>query len=116
MNLDTLKDNWNAYMAAYGAMAEDERARLLEQCVSEEVVFTNPAGDGKSRAGLSTHISGFQKGNPGAYFKTDKLYPQQDKLLAVWSMYKPDGTKVATGYNFVRPDKDGRFSYLAGFF
>ena len=116
MNLDTLKDNWNAYMAAYGTQAEDERARLLEQCVSDDVVFTNPAGDGKSRANLSAHIAGFQKGNPGAYFTTDKIYPQKDKLLAAWSMHKPDGTRVATGYNFVRPDEDGRFSYLAGFF
>jgi hypothetical protein len=116
VNLDTLKDNWNAYMAAYGAEAEDERARLLTQSVSDDVVFTNPAGDGKSRAGLSDHIGRFQKGNPGAYFSTDKLFPQQDKLLAVWSMYKSDGTKVATGYNFVRPDDDGRFGYMAGFF
>lgn len=116
MNFDTLKENWNAYMAAYGAQANDERARLLEQSVCDDVVFTNPAGDGKSRAGLSAHIDGFQKANPGAYFKTDKLYPQQDKLLAVWSMYKSDGTQVAVGYNFVRPDEDGRFSYMAGFF
>lgn len=116
MNLDTLKDNWNAYIAAYGAQAEDERARLLEQSVSEDVVFTNPAGDGKGRAGLLAHIGRFQGGNPGAYFVTDKLFPQQGKLLAIWSMYKPDGTKVATGYNFVRPDDDGRFSYMAGFF
>jgi hypothetical protein len=116
VNLDTLKDNWNAYMAAYGAQAEDERACLLEQSVSDDVVFTNPAGDGKSRAGLGAHIGRFQKGNPGAYFSTDKLFPQHDKLLAVWSMYKADGTKVATGYNFVRPDEDGRFAYMAGFF
>lgn len=116
MNLDTLKNNWNAYMAAYGAQEEGERARLLDQCVSDDVVFTNPAGDGKTRAGLSAHIERFQKGNPGAYFGTDRLYPQPDKLLAVWSMYKADGTKVATGYNFVRPDDDGRFGYMAGFF
>jgi hypothetical protein len=31
-------------------------------------------------------------------------------------MDKQDGTKVATGYNFVRTDQDGRFSYMAGFF
>jgi hypothetical protein len=116
MNGETLKEHWNSYIAAYGAQAEDERERLLEQSVSEDVTFTNPAGDGKTRAGLSVHIGKFQKGNPGAYFSTDKLYAQHDKLLAVWSMYKPDGTKVATGYNFVRPDQDGRFSYMAGFF
>ena len=116
MNIETLKDNWNAYMAAYGATAEDERLRLLEQSVADEVVFTNPAGDGSTRAGLNAHIAKFQQGFPGAYFKTDQVYPQQDKLLAVWSLFKSDGTKVTTGYNFVRPDDDGRFGYMAGFF
>jgi hypothetical protein len=50
------------------------------------------------------------------YFSTDKLYAQPDKLLAVWSMHKQDGTKVAAGYNFVLPDEQGRFNYMAGFF
>jgi len=116
MSIEALKENWNAYMAAYGATTEDDRRRLLEQSVCEDVVFTNPAGDGQSRAGLSAHIVNFQTANPGAYFSTDKLYPQHDKLLAVWSMYKADGTKVATGYNFVRPDGNDRFAYMAGFF
>ena len=115
MNTETLEQNWNSYMAAFGAIAEDERERLLEGSVSEDVIFTNPGGDGKSRAGLIAHIEKFQKANPGAYFSTEKLYAQADKLLAIWSMYKQDGTKVATGYNFVRPNQDGRFSYMAGF-
>lgn len=116
MNIETLKENWNAYMAAYGATTDIERGQFLEQSVCEDVVFTNPAGDGESREGLSAHIEKFQAANPGAYFSTDKLYAQHDKLLAVWSMYKADGAKVATGYNFVRPDGDGRFAYMAGFF
>jgi hypothetical protein len=103
-------------MAAFGAISREERERLLERSVSQDVVFTNPGGEGNSRAGLNAHIEKFQSANPGAYFTTDKVYAQHDKLLAVWSMYKRDGTKVATGYNFVRPDQDGRFSYMAGFF
>lgn len=45
MNLETLKDNWNAYMAAYGSTVEDERVRLLEKSVADDVVFTNPGGE-----------------------------------------------------------------------
>jgi hypothetical protein len=116
MNIETLKDNWNAYMAAYASKAEDERMRLLEQSVSDDVVFTNPAGDGKTRAGLNAHIEKFQQGFAGAWFSTDQIYAQKDKLLAVWSMFKADGTRITTGYNFVRPDDDGRFGYMAGFF
>jgi hypothetical protein len=61
-------------MAAFGAIAEDERERLLEGSVSEDVIFTNPGGDGKSRVGLIAHIEKLQKANPGAYFSTEKLY------------------------------------------
>lgn len=116
MTTATPQQRWNSYMAAFGTAAVEERDRLLENSVAEDVIFTNPAGDGQSRVGLSAHIEKFQKDNPGAYFNTDKVFAQRDKLLAKWSMYRQDGTKVATGYNFVRYDLDGRFSYMAGFF
>jgi hypothetical protein len=116
MNTETLEHRWNAYMTAFGAIAAEERERLLEASVCDDVVFTNPGGAGKSRAGLLAHIQTFQTANPGAYFSTEKLFAQADTFLAIWSMYKQDGTQVATGYNFVRPGQDGRFSYMAGFF
>lgn len=116
MHTEALEQNWNTYIAAFNTAGESERDRLLEQSVGDDVVFTNPGGEGKSRAELSAHIGKFHKGNQGTYFTNDKLYAQADKLLAIWSMHKPDGTKVATGYNFVRPEQDGRFSYMAGFF
>jgi hypothetical protein len=111
-----MEQHWGTYMAAFQATDADERQHLLEQCVCDDVVFTNPGGDGKTRAGLSAHIAMFQKGMPGASFRTDRLFVHHGELLAVWSMYQPDGLKAATGYNFVRPDPDGRFSYMAGFF
>lgn len=116
MDTAVAQQHWNAYMDAFGAAAGDERMRLLESCVADDVVFTNPAGEGRSRAGLNEHIERFRQGNPGAYFRTEQLYAQADKLLARWTMHRPDGTPVATGYNFVRYDEDGRFGYLAGFF
>lgn len=116
MTPQTLTDSWTAYMAAFSATNDAERARLLDQCVSDDVVFTNPGGNGQGRAALDAHIAGFQQKMPGAYFTTDKLHPQPDTLLAVWTLFKSDGAKLATGYNFVRPGPDGRFSYMAGFF
>lgn len=116
MTIENLEQHWNLYLDAFHATAEDERARLLERCVSEDVIFTNPGGQGESRAELHAHIGNFHKMMPGTYFSTDKLFAHHGELLAVWSMYKPDGTKTATGYNFIRPNRDGRFSYMAGFF
>jgi hypothetical protein len=116
MSIQSLEQCWNDYMAAFAAADEDTRLRLLDKSVADDVIFTNPGGEGSSRRGLSTHIAAFRQGNPDAFFTTDKVYPQADKLLAIWSMHKQDGTKVATGYNFVTPGPDGRLRYMAGFF
>ena len=116
MNSDNLEQHWNTYLAAFHATDEKERERLLEQCVSKGVVFTNPGGEGKSRASLSAHIGKFHKMMPGARFSTDNIFIHHGELLAVWSMRKQDGARAQAGYNFVRPDEDGLFSYMAGFF
>ena len=116
MTANTQEQLWNAYMDAFGAAEADERARLLAQSVSDDVVFTNPGGEGKTRGGLSKHIEDFRNKMPGCHFKTDRLISHHGECLAVWSMYKADGAKVATGYNFVQFAADGRFSYMAGFF
>ena len=100
----------------YGPISAQERERLLTQSVADDVVFTNPAGEGTTRDGLIIHIEAFQKQSPGAYFTTDKVHTHHRELLAIWSMHKADGTKVATGYNFVSFADDGRFKHMAGFF
>lgn len=116
MDTEALERNWNLYLAAYGNIADDERERLLEQSVADDMQFTNPGGQGQSRTGLIAHIQSFQRSMPGTYFNTQKLLVHHGELLAIWTMHKPDGIKAATGYNFVRPDSDGRFAYMAGFF
>lgn len=116
MSTETVEQKWDSYLAAYGPIASDERERLLKQSVADDVVFTNPGGKGQTRAGLISHIEDFQRKIPGAYFKTEKVFVHHGEILAVWSMYKHEGAMVATGYNFIRPDFDGRFSYMAGFF
>lgn len=107
---------WTAYLDAYGPIAADERLRLLEQSVADDVAFTNPRGEGKTREGLLKHIERYQEMMPGNYFQTDRVYSHHEEILAIWSMFRSDNSKIATGYNFVRLNKDGRFGYMAGFF
>jgi hypothetical protein len=116
MKTEILEQHWKAYIDAFNTTAEQDRWHLLEQSVAADLVFTNPGGEGNGRAALNAHIAKFQEDKPGMYFTTDKLYPQSDKLLAIWSMHTMDGAPVATGYNFVRTDQSGRFNYMAGFF
>jgi hypothetical protein len=116
MQANTLEQHWHTYILAFNASAEAVRAPLLEQSVSLDVVFTNPGAEGKGRANLSAHIGQFHASKPGMFFTTDKVLARPDKLLAIWSMHRPDGVAVATGFNFVQPDADGRLQYMAGFF
>jgi hypothetical protein len=116
MTTNVHEQHWNAYMAAFGPVETDERARLLKLSVGDDVVFTNPGGEGKTREGLIKHIEDLRNKMPGCFFKTDRVINHHGECLAVWSMYKQDGAKVATGYNFVQSGADGRFSYMAGFF
>jgi len=116
MNSDSLEKQWSAYLTAYGPVAAEERERLLKLSVCDDVVFTNPGGEGRTRAGLIAHIEGFQTKMPRFYFTGDKLFLRHGEFLAIWSMYTGDGVKAATGYNYVRLDTEGRISYLAGFF
>jgi hypothetical protein len=113
---DTLTAKWNAYADAYAAADAQARDALLKECVSDDVEFTNPGGEGRGRATLSAHIAKLQQAMPGTHFRTEKTYVHHGELLAVWALYKQDDTKIATGYNFVRPGLDGRFDYMAGFF
>ena len=116
MTTESAEDRWNSYMAAFGPVTPEEREQLLAHSVSDAVFFTNPGGEGKTRAGLLAHIEDFRKKMPAMHFGTDKVLCHHGELLAIWSMFKEDGVKVATGYNFVRADADGRFNYMAGFF
>jgi len=116
MSTNPLEQHWHDYLAAYGPISPTERAQLLDQSVADDIEFTNPAGVGQTRSGLIAHIEDFQRKMPGTTFGTDRTYVHHGELLAVWSMYKADGTRVAGGYNFVRPDASGRFKYMAGFF
>ncbi|MBY3246269.1 nuclear transport factor 2 family protein [Rhizobium laguerreae] len=111
-----LERNWNIYLSSYSDISDSERERLLQESVSDDLVFTNPGGQGEHRTGLIAHIQNFQKKMSGYYFSTEKVFVHHGELLAIWTMHKPDGSKVATGYNFVRPGADGRFAYMAGFF
>lgn len=110
------EQQWEAYLSAFNAQEAGERENLLQQSVSDDVEFTNPGSNGKSRSVLSTHIQEFHEKMPGLYFTTDKTFLSQGDLLAVWSMFRPDGSKIAMGYNYLRFDAAGRFTFMAGFF
>jgi hypothetical protein len=116
MNTDKLQQLWKTYLDAYSDVPADERERLLRQSVSDDVVFTGPKEEDQGFDKLVEHIGQFQKKSPGAYFVSSKLLTQHGQLLSEWTLYKKDGTKIATGHTYARLNDQGRLAHLAGFF
>jgi hypothetical protein len=116
MNTDTIEQLFKSYLDAYADIAPAERERLLRQSVSDDVVFTNPTGDGKGFSNLIEHIEGFQKRAPGGYFRSSQLLTHHGELLAEWTLYRNDGSEFLTGHTFARLNEQGRLTHLAGFF
>ena len=115
MTIDTLRQLYNSYQDAYADIAAAERERLLRQSVTDDVVFTNPTGEGQGFGNLVEHIGQFQKQFPGAYFKTNKLLSHHGQLLSEWTMYHKDGSEFMTAHTFARFNEQGRLTHLAGF-
>ena len=116
MTTDTLQQTWKAYLDAYADLAADERERLLRQSVADDVVFTNPTGEGQGFGNLVEHIKQFQKKSPGAYFKGNKLLTHHGQLLSEWTMYSNDGSEIMTAHTYARINEQGRLTHVAGFF
>jgi len=116
MNTDTLQLLWKSYLDAYSDIPADERERLLRQSVTDDVVFSGPQEDDQGFGKLVEHVGKFQKKSPGAYFESNKLLTQHGQLLSEWTLYKKDGTKIATGHTYARLNEQGRITQLAGFF
>ncbi len=116
MDKEKCTKQWDQYLTAYGPTSSEERDLLLNGSVSDDLVFMNPGGEGRTRAGLIAHIEDFQKKMSGSNFTTEKLLFHHDQFMAIWSMQNKDNHKVATGYNFVRLDENGLFCFMAGFF
>ena len=112
----SISDRWSDYLEAYGPIAKEQRRTLLEASVSEDLHYTNPNGEGHSRAELTEHIERLQARMPGTTFATERLLHSQEASLAVWCMRNAAGENVATGYNFIRQDEAGRINFLAGFY
>ena len=116
MNKSTLHQVWAFYLEAYSDIAPAERERLLRKSVSDDVVFTNPNGEGRGLANLLEHIRQFQEKSPGAYFKSNELLAHHGQLLSKWTMHKWDGSEIATAHTFARTNEQGQLTNITGFF
>ncbi len=116
MTKDAAEEIWKLYLETYGHIPPEERRRLLEQTVSDDIVSTNPGDEFKGLESLLVHIEQFQQRLPGAYFKLNKLLFHHEQGLSEWTLYKSDGTPLRTAHTYGRFNDQRRITQLTGFF
>ena len=116
MTKDAAEQIWKSYLEAYSNVSPEERRRLLEQTVSDDIVSANPGDEFHGLESLIVHVEQFQQRLPGAYFKLNKLLFHHEQALSEWTLYKGDDTALRTANTYGRFDDQGRLTQLTGFF
>ena len=116
MTKDTAEQIWKSYLQAYSNVSPEERRRLLELTVSDDIVSTNPGDEFTGLESLIVHVEHFQQRLPGAYFKLNKLLFHHEQALSEWTLHRSDDTPLRTAYTYGRFNDQGRMTLLTGFF
>jgi len=107
----------SAYGAAWMAVDDDERRRLLEIAWSEDGVYQDPTVDVSGREALLQHIAGFRQRLPGSKIViTSGVDHHHGKIHFLWKMIGLDGETTVEGRDFGELDRNGRICRIVGFF
>ncbi len=107
----------DAYCAAWRAVDEAERRRLLDMSWSEDGVYQDPTADVSGREALVHHIAGFFQRMPGfSLVTTSGVDHHHGKIHFLWKMQGPDGQTALEGRDFGEIGPDGRIRRITGFF
>ena len=79
-----------------------DRERLLRQSVTDDVVPSNPNGEIHGLESMMDPIEQFQREQPGASFKSNKLLAHHGQFLSEWTMSGKDGSALATAHSYGR--------------
>jgi hypothetical protein len=111
----TIPELWAIYANAWRDVSPEERQRLLNACLVDDVTFTSPDNNDQGIANFTPVLEKFQNTYPGAYFDTTDLIVQNNQSLAIWTMNDRAGTVLLNGYSYARYGNEGRIVHLAGF-
>ena len=103
---------YDSYLAAWHAVSDEERRRLLHDSVTDDVIFTNPM---QTRVGLNDvvrHLEGFQQRTPNAKFVLVTMLGWENNALATWQFVGADGKPGFTGYDVLHFDDHGRINSI----
>ncbi len=107
---------WNIYLSAWSDISAEERVKLIESCVAEDCVYTDPTDQRHGRQDLIARIELSKQKYPGAHFRNDKFFNHHDQGLCNWTMFDAQGQILANGTSYSRIGEDGRLKQMTGFF
>ena len=103
---------YDLYLAAWSDVPGDERARMLRESLSEEIVFSNPMQTRRGLDAVMEHLAGFQQRSPGGSFRLNNMVGWANYGLAEWQLVDAEGKAGFSGYDVVTFDDRGLISTI----
>ena len=103
---------YEVYLAAWSAVPDADRARILQESLSEDVVFDNPQQSRRGRADVAMHLEAFQARSPGGSFRMNNMVGWGSSALAEWQVVDADGKPGFSGYDVLSFDGEGLISHI----
>ena len=103
---------YDLYLAAWSAVPDAERVRMLEESLSETIVFTNPMQTRRGLSDVAKHLEGFQVRSPGGSFRMNNMVGWGTVAMAEWQLVDAKGDPGFSGYDVLTLDEKGLISTI----
>lgn len=77
---------YELYLAAWSAIPDGKRTRMLKESLSENIAFTNPQHTRRGLPEVAEHLRGFQVRSPGGSFRINSMVDWATYALAEWQL------------------------------
>ena len=105
-------ETYDLYLAAWSAIPDDEREKLLRASLCDGIIFANPQQTRRGIADVAAHLTGFQQRTPGGSFRMNNMVGWGDHALAEWQLIDAAGHAGFSGYDVLTFDQNGRISNI----
>lgn len=103
---------YETYLSAWSAIPDEERAKLLRESLSEDIVFTNPTQTRRGLVDVAVHLKGFQQRSPGGSFRMNEMLGWETNGIATWQLVDAQGQPGFWGYDVLAYDGQGRIASI----
>jgi hypothetical protein len=103
---------YETYLSAWSAVADEERAKRLRECLSENILFTNPTQTRRGLTDVAAHLLGFQQRVPGGSFRLNEMLGWENHGIATWQLVDAQGQPGFWGYDVLAFDAQGRIESI----